>query len=253
MPLSLMDKLLWVLGFLQTAVLLFVLFYKRRARSVPWFTALIALAVLRTMVLFTTFHLLGRGHAYFLIYWGAAGVDLLLQIAVVYEVARTVFLRSGTWVPQAKRNFLLIATASPAIAFVLAATMKPAARDALDAWDARAGLFMTTMICVLCGAVMTVSKQLGLGWRVRVTRFMWGLMVWSLCSFITGTLHAYWGTIDDFGKIENTLVLIFQLVTLYWIGVFWLPEPQKLSAPLHVIHDLEVLQDRINYGRTKSL
>ena len=252
MPLSLIDKLLWILGFLQTAVLLLVLFSKGRVRSVPWFTALIAFGVTRTAALFLTYRIFGRHHEYFLVYWGAAGVDLLLQVAVVYEVARTVFQRSGSWVPQARQRFFIIAVAAPLSALALAFTMQPAARRPLDAWDARAGLFMTAMICVLCGAVMMVSKQLGLGWRTRVTWFMWGLMIWSLCSFITGSLHSYWRTIDDFGKVENTLVVIYQLVTLYWIGVFWVPEPQRVLAPAHAINDLEQLRERVHYDRKPS-
>lgn len=250
MPLSLLDRVLWLLGFLQTAALLFVLFFKGRARSVPWFTALIALGVARTMVLFGTYRFFGRHHEYFLVYWGAAAIDLLLQIAVVYEVARTVFQRSGSWVPQARQRFYLIAVLAPVLALTLSLTMQPAARSALDAWDARAGLFITTMVCVLCGAVTVVSKQLGLGWRTRVTWFMWGLIIWSLSSFVTGSLHAYWRTIDDFGKVENTLVVIYQLVTVYWIGVFWVPEPQRLLAPDHVIRDLEVLEKQVHYGRS---
>ncbi len=249
MPLSLIDKLLWLLGFLQTAGLLFVLFFKGRARSVPWFTALIAFGVTRTIVLFATYWIFGRHHEYFLVYWGAAGVDLMLQIAVVYEVARTVFERSGSWVSQARRRFYLIAVLAPIIALSLSLTIQPAARTALDVWDARAGLFITTVICVLCGAVMMVSKQLGLGWRTRVTWFMWGLMVWSLSSFVTGSLHSYWRTIDNFGKLENTLVVIYQLVTLYWIGVFWVREPQRVMAPAHVLKDLEQLRKRVHYQR----
>ena len=253
MPLSLMDKVLWLGGFLQTAALLFVLFFKSRARSVPWFTALIAFGVTRTIVLFATYRIFGRHHEYFLAYWGAAGVDLVLQIAVVYEVARTVFARSGSWMPQARRRFFAVAVFAPVIALSLALTMQPVARSALDAWDARAGLFMTTMICVLCGAVMMVSKQFGLSWRTRVTWFMWGLMVWSLSSFVTDTLHTYWRTIDDFGRVENALVVIYQLVTLYWIGVFWASVPKRAMAPTHVRKDLQDLQERVNYERRSSL
>ncbi|GAA3751787.1 hypothetical protein [Terriglobus aquaticus] len=253
MPLSLVDKLLWMFGFCETTALLFVLVYKRRARSVPWFTAFIAFGVLRTILLFATYQIFGRHHEYFLAYWGAAAVDLALQVAVVYEVARAIFERSGAWVPMARRRFFTIATLAPLVALCLALTMQPAARSALDAWDARADLFLTTVICVLCGAVTTVSRQLGLGWRTRIIRFMWGLIVWTLSAFFTGSLHAYWRTVDQFGKLENAVVVVYQLVTLYWCVVFWLPEPDRRRDPYSLNKDLEEVRQRVHLGGRPTL
>lgn len=253
MPLTLIDKLLWLFGFLETAALLFVLVDKRRTRSVPWFTAFIAFGVLRTIVLFAVYRIFGRHHEYFLAYWSAAGVDLLLQIAVVYEVARTVFQRRGTWVPEARKRFFLIASLAPLMSLALALTLQPAARSALDAWDARADLFLTTVICVLCGAVTTVSKQLGLSWRTRVTWFMWGLIVWTISTFFTGSLHAYWKTVDQFGRLENAAVVVYQLVTVYWMVVFWIPEPERRKAPDDINRDLEEVRQRVHLGGRPTL
>ena len=251
MQLSLLDELVWAASALLNLTLLLVLILRGRARSAPWFTALIAFGSLRTLILFLTYRTAGRHHAYFLIYWWAAAADLLLQITVVFEVAWSVFQRSGTWVAESRRRFLFLCALAPVAAAVLALTMKPAAKSALDVWDARAGLFMTTTICILCRAVMAVLKQLGLGWRARITRFMWGFMVWSLASFVTGTLHAYWRTIDEFGKLENTIGVVYQLVIVYWIVIFWLPEPPVLAAPVHVKEDLTRLAERIDYSQSR--
>lgn len=230
MDLALSEKLLWAYGFLQNLALLFVLLKRGRARSFPAFTVLIAFGTLRTIVLFIVFRAAGRHHAYALAYWYAAGLDLLLQVAVVYELARSALYRSSEWIPGAKSRFLLFAIAAPAVGILFAATMTPAARNALDSWDARANLFITVTICLLVSAVMTVSRQFGGGWNDLVLRFSAGLAVWSLASFATGTLHAYWRTADSFSLLENVAGIVYLLVTLYWIVVFWCSTSERFTA-----------------------
>lgn len=230
MDLALSEKLLWAYGFVQNLALLFVLLRRCRARSFRAFTVFIAFGTLRTIVLFTVFRVAGRHHAYTLTYWYAAGLDLLLQVAVVYELAKSALYRSSEWIPGAKTRFLLFAIAAPVVGILFAATMTPAARNALDSWDARANLFITVTICLLVSAVMTVSRQFGGGWNDLVLRFSAGLAVWSLASFATGTLHAYWRTADSFSLLENVAGVIYLLVTLYWIVVFWCSKSEQLTA-----------------------
>ena len=52
MPLTNLDLLLWVAGFLVHVALLFVLLWRGRVRTFPIFTTLIVLNVVRTIVLF---------------------------------------------------------------------------------------------------------------------------------------------------------------------------------------------------------
>jgi len=248
--LTLVDRLVWAASFLLNLTLLLVLILRHRTRSVPWFTAWIAFGSLRTVALFLTYRLFAK-HTYFLVYWWAAGFDLVLQVAVVLEIARSVFRRSGSWVPEARRRFLIFSSFAPITGVALALMMKPSAKTALDAWDARANLFMTVLICVMSRAVMAVSKQLGLGWKSGVTQMTWGLLVWSVCAFVTDTLHSYWRTIDDFGSLENTIAVIFQLVTVYWIAVFWLPEPVLVAMSGQAKKDLNRLTERLDYGESK--
>ena len=228
--LTLVEKVLWAYGFLQNLCLLIVLLYRGRARSIPAFTALIAFGTFRTLVLFTTIQLAGRSHAYTLVYWYAAALDFLLQVAVVYDVARNCFLRSQGWMPGARARLLLLVSAAPVIGAGLAWSMTPAARRSIDAWDARANLFITVTICLMFSAVMVVSRHVGAGWSSLLLRFSVGLVVWSLVSFVTGTLHSYWRMIDHFSLLESFAGIVYLLVTLYWIVIFWIPD-LGLPAP----------------------
>jgi hypothetical protein len=52
MHLTGLDLLFWAAGFLENLGLLFVLWYRRRAERFPFFTALITLVVIKSIVLY---------------------------------------------------------------------------------------------------------------------------------------------------------------------------------------------------------
>ena len=79
MHLTGLDLLFWAAGFLENLGLLFVLWYRRRAEGFPFFTALIALVVIKTIVL------------YLVLRYGTAQVET----AVAYGVAWFLLI-SGT-------------------------------------------------------------------------------------------------------------------------------------------------------------
>jgi hypothetical protein len=115
MQLSLVARILWAAGFIELAALLIVLLGKGRWRMFPIFSLWIGFQVLRAV----TFYPLYR-HAshevYARVYWSTAGLDLVLQIAIVFELARIVLKPTGTWVSDARRMFLLLVCVGTAIA-----------------------------------------------------------------------------------------------------------------------------------------
>ena len=250
MNLSLLDSLLWAAGFLGNAALLFVLVYKRRYRTVPWFTTWITFGIVYTITLFAAFRV-GTKHVYAVLYWSGAFLDLLLQLSVVLEIATYVFRRGDRWVEGAKGRFALMGLCAPLIAGVLAWQMKPAATSALDAWESRDSLFTTVVVCILFSAVMVVSQQVGVGWRDLVLREGYGLIAVALVAFITDTLHAYWRTIEHFSQLENLRMVAYLGTLVYWSVIFWLPERGMTSLDPDANKYLEALRRALEYPKIK--
>ncbi len=250
MNLTLIERVLWAVGFVLLAALLFVLLYKRRYREVPWFTAFIAGGCIYTIALFLGYRL-GSKHAYAVIYWICDFVDLFMQVAVVLEIAKIVMQRSGRWVEGARMRLALMSAVAPLIAVSMALLMKSAADTRLDQIYARSSLFTTILIFLLFVAVVAVSYQLGLGWQTYVMREGYGLILWVSVNFLTDTLHAYWRTFGYFSLLENIHNATFQIVSLYWIIAFWVPErafvPKNLSES--EILRLESVKRRLEYGQ----
>ncbi len=106
MHLSGIDLFFWAAGFIVHLVLLFVLFYRHRARVFPFFTALILLNVVRTVVLYLVLHY-GSKDGYFYTFWSLAVLDVVAQLGVVYEVASRVFRPLDVWAPDVRGKFPL--------------------------------------------------------------------------------------------------------------------------------------------------
>lgn len=223
MNLTLLDTLLWAAGFIFNAALLFILIVKRRFRTVPWFTAWMGFELCFTITLFVTLRV-GSKHTYTVLYWSGAFVDLLLQLAVVLEIAGIVFRRDGRWVSGAGVRVAIMGLLAPVIAGLMAWQMTPAAASPLDAWDSRASLFTTVVICILFVTVLLVSQQVGAGWRSLALREGYGFIALVIVAFITDTLHAYWRTVEHFTELEHVRMVAYLATVGYWMVVFWLPE-----------------------------
>jgi hypothetical protein len=184
-------------------------------------------------------------------YWSSEFLDVLLQTAVVLEIARYIFKRSGRWVEGARVRLVLMGAVAPFVALIMAGMMKPAAETSFDAWLARASLFTTILVCLLFGAVVMSSLQLGLGLRSHVLRESYGFILWNLVAFVTDTLHAYWRTMGQFGALENVRIIVFQAALIYWSVAFWLPEPVVAPVSLDTIRQMDDLAARLEYAQSR--
>lgn len=227
MAFSLVAILLWAAGFLGNAALLAVLIVRRRVRLVPWFTTWVIFNLLYTVTLFCAFRL-GTKHAYAVLYWSGAFLDLLLQVGMIIEIARYVFCNSGAWVQGATKRLVTAGVVSAIAAILLGWAMTPAASSHLEAVEARVDLGATAFITMLFTAVMSSSHRLGLSWRNLLLREGYGVAAWSVTSFLTDTLHACWRTAEHFTLLERLRIVLYLCALVYWIVVFWIPE----SIPL---------------------
>ena len=247
MNLSLVATILWTAGFILNAVLLFVLLYRRRYKVVPWFTAWMGFQIVCTISLYLAYRFSSR-HDYLVIYWSAFLIDVLFQIAVVFEIASSALRRGGRWVEGARARLLWMGLGALAVSSAMAWKMHPAAETRPDFWAARASLFTTLLICLLFTGVMMASQQLGLSWRSHAMREGYGLTIWALVAFLTDTLHAYWRTMSHFGALEHIRMAFYLGSLLYWTVAFWIPEQESVPLTTEARKSLEAFGKRLEYG-----
>jgi hypothetical protein len=233
MQLSLVARILWAAGFIELAALLIVLLGKGRWRMFPIFSLWIGFQVLRAV----TFYPLYR-HAshevYARVYWSTAGLDLVLQIAIVFELARIVLKPTGTWVSDARRMFLLLVCVGTAIAAGASYGIAPKVPNNLGGWIDKGSLFAAMLNAQLFAAMTLASTRLGLAWRHHVMSISSGWALWAVVGLFVEAAHSYLGPDWHGVELDQIRILSYQAATIFWTINLWLPEPERrtLSAEM---------------------
>ncbi len=251
MNLTTLDNVLWAAGFIGHVALLLVLLLRGRWREFPVFTSLIAYHVGVTTLLFFT-HRYGSYQAYKNAYWTAAVGDFILQVALIYEIARIVLRPTGSWIADTRKTFLFWGALGVLIAFGAAETVTPATGSLFSKLEIRGVVFTSLLICELFFAMITAANRLGLQWRSHVMALGQGLTVWAMFALASDVAHIAFGWNRNFATLDYARMCFYLGALLFWTVSFWLPEQKRaplsadmqkylLAAHTRVQYDLERL------------
>jgi hypothetical protein len=240
------DLLFWALSFLGNCVLLGVLIFRRRAETLPVFTTLISLGVVRTIVLyFTRSH--GSNDQYFYTYWTLAMVDVTLQLALAYELAKHVFKPLGAWAPDVRRSFIAVIAGSILIASLLTWLAVPPTKTLRLAIFLRGNFFSSVLMTEIFVAMVALSVSLGLPWRTHIARVAQGFGVFALTGILIDAAHSYFGThkgADTFRFLSQLQSGLYVVCLSYWTVTLAQNEPVPRKMPEELHNELRALQTR---------
>jgi hypothetical protein len=250
MRLPLLDTGLWAAGPLLNAALFSVICLRRRLRTFPVLASWCVLTIVGAIALFFIYRQQPH-YVYAIAYWINEGLDALLQIGVVAEVARIVFLprgplgKNGTWLTS------LITVG--VIAFAIVWWIHPTSPTRAGIWEIRGDLFTSLIVSGMFTLVLLMSQRMGFHWRSHVMSIGYGLMVWAVVALVIGLLHGYLGRSGHYLGIEHARMVVYLSILCYWIVALWRNEPEK-GVPPPEIHDA-ILQvtDRVSYDLAQVL
>lgn len=222
------DFALWIAGFLAAAVLFAVLVSKGRARQFPFFTTLVGFDALQNVGLFLA---LKNPRVYEILYFGGQFVDFLLQLAVVFEIARQVFRPFGKWASGARSFWTAACGLSLVAALGLTFIASPHAPTSAWAWAIKGDLFAIMFTCMISIAVLVTARQYGLGWRNHVMGLAQGWTFWAFLTFVVETCHSYFGYSPWYVHLANISAVADIVAQIYWIFIFWQEEPSRAISP----------------------
>jgi hypothetical protein len=244
MNLSALDFVLWAASFLGNAALFSILIYRRRWMEFPVFTALNGFEAVGPATLYLIYSS-GYHLWYPRAYWTYALLDFALQLGVIWEIARIVMRPTGTWVRDAKKQFIFWGAAGILIAAALPFLITPPAASLLHRLEVRGNLFTSLVICELIALVTRTSKSLGLGWRNHVMALGNGWTVWAVAAILVDGLHSYFGAELYFRPLEHARMIVYLAVLSYWMVQFWLEEPARQPISPELRAYIEALHQRI--------
>lgn len=250
MGLPFLDLVLWAAGPILNAALLCVLSLRRRIHTFPALASWCVFTIVSTAVLFFIFRL--ARDIYAVSYWIVDGLDALLQIAVVAEVARIVFLPLAT--PLRRRRLWLGSLAvSALISLIIVWLINPVATTRAGVWEIRGDLFTSLLISGMFTLVLFTSQKLGLHWRSHVMSVGYGLMVWAVLGLLIGLLHGYWGRNTHYVDIEHIRMIVYFSILCYWSFALWRDEEERKSPSPEMRDAILHLTDKVSYDLAKVL
>ncbi len=244
MNLSALDLGLWAAILFGEAALFPILLYRRRWREFPVFTAFMGFWIAQNALLYAI-HRLGSHAWYARVYWSGVLLDFAFQLAVVWEIARIVMRPTGTWVRDARRQFILWGAAGILLAAALPWLVSPPASSLLPRLELRGSLFASLVTCELIAVVTRTSRSLGLGWRNHVMALGNGWTAWAVAAILVDGLHSYFGAQRYFSELEHARMFVCLAALGYWMVQFWLEEPVRRPISPELRAYIEDLHRRI--------
>lgn len=249
MPLTGLELLFWAAGFVENLGLLLVLSYRGRAKAFPFFTALVALVVGKTVILYFVRHYGTRGY-YSNTYWSLTILDTMLQLCVVYEVASRVFRPLDTWAQDVRSSFVWLVSLSLLVAFGLTWLLSVPARTWMQALTTKGNLFASALLSELFVAMMALSISVRLPWKTHVAKIAQGLGAFSLISVLIDTGHSYFGNSREqpaFLLISNVRRAAYLGCVAYWIVSLWPDEQPARLMTQEMREGMFTLQTQLEY------
>lgn len=246
MNFSKIAELIWAGSFIGHAVLLAVLLIRRRWREFPVFTGFVAFHALESPVLYLMY-----AHSstlwYARVYWAGALIDFAFQLGIVFEVARVVMKPTGTWMRDARKQFLLGSAGGLLLAAGLTWWLVPPGAHGLERLEMKGNLFAAFLICELFFIISSTARKLGLGWRNHVMAIAQGFAAWIVVSLLTEALHSYFGRWRYFSVFDYAHQFVYIAALLYWIVQMWRPEPERRPISDELREYIIALHNRVEY------
>jgi hypothetical protein len=233
------------------AVLVVVLFFRRRLPQFSMLGLWSAFSILSSGILFWTSR--RDSNAYADSYWIVEAIDALLQLAVVAQVAQIVFRPLSGTIREKRPLLSVLGFAIALIAFLLTLFVHPPARTLAGIIEIRGQLFTSILICSIFTIVLFFSQKLGLYWRSHVMSVGYGLTAWSVASVVLDLVHGYLGRGGHFLAVEHVRMFVYLSILCYWIFALWRDEPEKEQLPPQTREAILHLTDKVSYDLAKVL
>ena len=246
MPVSSFDLILWAAGFLNLAILLGILLFRKRIQQFPVFTALISFSLIRSCVLFVV--LTKYPNLYFAFYWSLAALDALLGFAILYESASLVFRPTGVWAQDVKATLWALLFVSIAVGLSITLAAAPVTRHPAQTYILRGKFLSATLMTELCVGMMALSVHAGLAWKTHVARICQGLGFYSAVCVVSDAvlnLRGIHGGSVLYKNFSHFRILVYNGCLIFWTASLLRKAPQAREMPEAVHKQLLLLQMRL--------
>ena len=205
----------WVAGPALEIALLASMVQRKLHRVFPHFFSYIIFQILKSAILFLTYHYYGEG--YFDAYWTGNAISVMLAVAVMDEILQHVFKEYGGAQNLGSVIFRWACGLLLVLAIVTAFTSQQGSADRVVVGVLTFDRSVRVMQCGLFCLLMILCRLLKNCWRQQVFGIALGFGVFASIELILVSVAMRYG-----GSAGSTISLVksaaYNLVTILWIG-----------------------------------
>jgi hypothetical protein len=240
-----LENLIWCAALAAEIAFAVIAIVKGRWRSFPALTAFVLLEAVASAALVSIRY--AKPELYPDGYLAYSALDFVLQLAVIFEIARNVLAGAPGLLRGAWKQFLVLGLLGVALALAFAIMVAPPSKNLLELVEIRADLFSSLFTCELVIVMMMTSASMGLGWRNHVMAVGEGLLLWYTTGVVVDSLHSYYGFSRFFAVSEYSENVVYVGVLVYWCIQLWKEEPARREISPELRKYMVALHERVHY------
>jgi hypothetical protein len=214
----------WLAGFVGYAVLMVVLVVRKRYRTFPWFTFLLAQEIVQSIILFET-HRLAQPRTYYYTYMGLEIFDSLVRIGVFFELARITsrLLREND---SARIRALMIAVVVASLICAGVVISAPGVGDLIVTSVLKISVCTSILGGVLVFFFLLTTFFEGIRSRIHSQALAYGLFIYFSGKLLAqlGLLHGKW----SWFHWQNYTAPLYIVCLFAWSVILWFDEPNRV-------------------------
>ena len=215
MNLTVLDKLLWLGGFLANVLLLGVLLFRRRYQRFPIVTAFIGYSIASDPATLLAYHALSAT-GYFRTFLVDSFAQNLFQLGMLYEVAAVLLRPVKRELPKGSFQIFISLLFLGAIGtFLLSAHSGPEQLHYLGDWFIRISFVSAILRLVIFSAIIMFSQLFDIGWKHHVLQLASGFAFYAGVTLLIELLHRYLG-LNEFHVLEQARIAAWIATLGYW-------------------------------------
>ncbi len=178
--------------------------------------------------------------------------SFLLQLFILFEIAKNVLRPAGVWSRAAWKPMVVSASIGAVAALLAAWLVEPTGIRNFTALELRAEVFTGLLACELVIAMMLSARAVGLPWRSHAMAIGQGLMVYQLAAVLIQGIAASIGPHSPYYQSLYYIRSLTYFVTLgYWSVSLWHAEPARRPISPALQKYVLALHERVQYDLGK--
>jgi hypothetical protein len=214
----------WLIGFVGYVVLMAVLVIKKRYRTFPWFTFLLAQEIAQTIVLFTVHRFCGRA-IYASTYWTFELIEAVVRVGVLFELARITARLLRENASERVRTLMNAVIIAAAICAGLVLGMHISGK-LMDVVAIKISLCTSILSGLLILSFVLTTFFEGIRTRIHSQALAYGMFFYFF-GRLAAQLGLLFGTQIWF-KLQSFTQPLYIVCLFAWSAILWFDEPQRV-------------------------